>query len=180
MKKAVFVIILSVFAFALTAQASSDLKIGYVDLNRALNQSREGKKAIKILKDMLKANEERINKKADEIKKLEEEIAKQASILNPDAIKEKKEEHEKLVRDFQRLRKDSQDEFQKKQSDFVQKIYKDMREILVKIGKKEGYTVIFERNEGGILYISEKLDLTDKLIRKFNKSSKKIKKGKKK
>ncbi len=170
MKKTVCLIIVSVFALALSAQAS-DLKIGYVDLNRALNQSDEGKKAIKVLKEMLKANEERLIKKNEEIKKIEDEIAKQASILNPEAIKKKKEEREKLIRDFQRLRQDSQNEYRKKENDFVQKIFGEMRVILADIADKEGFTVVFEKNEGGILYISKKLDLTDKLIREFNRRS---------
>ncbi len=179
MRKTVFVTILSVFALALSAQAS-DLKIGYVDLNRALNQSDEGRKAVKVLKDMLRANKERLIKKNEEIKKLEEEIAKQASILNPEAIKKKKEERERLIRDFQRLRRDSEDEYRKKENDFVQKIFGEMRVILAEIAAGEGYTVVFEKNEGGILYISKKLDLTDKLISEFNKrSSEKAAKGKK-
>ncbi|NOZ69111.1 MAG: OmpH family outer membrane protein [Deferribacteres bacterium] len=179
MRKTVFVIILSVFALALSAQAS-DLKIACVDLNRALNQSDEGKKAIKILEEMRRANKERLIKKNEEIKKIEEEIAKQASILNPEAIKKKKEEREKLIRDFQRLRQDSQDEYRKKENDFVQKIFGEMRVILTEIADKEGYTVVFEKNESGILYISKKLDLTDKLISEFNKrASKKAGKSKK-
>ncbi len=46
MKKIIFLTIITLFAF--NAQAA-DMKIGYVDLNRALNESDEGKKAVKTL-----------------------------------------------------------------------------------------------------------------------------------
>ncbi len=173
MKKIVFFIIVSLFAFS--AQAA-DLKIGYVDLNKALTQSEEGKKAIKILQDMAKAKEELINKKGNEIKKLDDEIAKQASILNPEAIKEKKEEREKLIRDYQRIVKDSQDEVRKKENDLMKKIIKNIRKVLAEIGEEEGYSVIFERTERVILYIPKEVDLTDRLIKRFNESSKKAEK----
>jgi outer membrane protein len=44
------------------------------------------------------------------------------------------------------------------------------------IGKEEGYTLILERMQGGIIYIPDDLDLTEKVIERFNQASKEDKK----
>lgn len=166
MKKIVFVtIILSLFAFSSYA---AELKIGYMDLNKALNECDRGKEAIKILEEMVKTKQAIIDKKGDEIKKLEEELSKQTSILTQESIKKKQEEYEKLKKEYNRMVKDSQEEVQKKQAELMQAILSDLRETIKKIGEEEDYTAILEIAEGGILYMPDKLDLTDKVIKRFN------------
>jgi outer membrane protein len=168
MKKSIFLVIVSIL-YGFSAQAA-ELKIGYVDLNKALNESNKGESAVKLLEEMVKAKQTFINGK---IKKLDTEIAKQTSILTQDALKGKQEKREKLMRDYQRMVKDSQEEIQKKRNEFMEGIIKDLRKTVVKIGKKEGYSIIFEKIASGILYIPEEVDLTDELIKLFNNESKK-------
>lgn len=170
MKKILLLTIIPVL-FAFSAYAD-ELKIAYVDLNRALNESAAGEKAVKVLEDMVKAKQETINEKGLEIKKIEDELAKQASILTEESINEKRDQREKLLRDYKRMVKDSQDEVQKKQKEFMADIITNLRTIVAKIGEEEGYSMILERTESGILYIPEDLDITDKLITKFNEKSK--------
>jgi Skp family chaperone for outer membrane proteins len=56
MKKILFLIIISLFA--LNAQAAElTTKIGYVDLNKALNESTEGQKAKEELQELVKSSE---------------------------------------------------------------------------------------------------------------------------
>jgi outer membrane protein len=169
MKKLFFIAVALLIAVSVEA---ADLKIGYVDLNEAVNTSDEGKKAISILKDIVTSKEAVIEEKRGEIKQLEEEIAKQASILNPDAIKEKKDRREKLVRDYQRMLKDSEDEVEKKRADLMNDILKKISTVVTKIGKEEGYSVILERGGSGILYIPENANLTKKVITTFNEEVK--------
>jgi outer membrane protein len=176
MKKIVFTVFtVIVLLFAFGAQAA-DLKIGYVDLNKALNESEAGKKAVKNLEEIFRAKQSVVEERQKEIRKLDEELAKQASILNPDSLKEKREEFEKLKRDFQRMIKDSEDEVEKKRTDFMDRIIKDLAELIRKTGEEEGYTMILEKAQSGVLYSPEKLDLTDKIIKKYNEASKSEKK----
>jgi outer membrane protein len=166
MKKLIFLTIITFFA--VNAHAA-DLKIAYVDLNKALNESNRGKAAVKMLEDMVKEKQSAIIQKEKELKSLDEEIAKQSSILNPDAMKEKQSKREILMRDYQRMVKDSQDEVQQKRSDFMEAIVKDLRKTVARVGKEKGYTIIFEKVASGILYIPDELDITDALIEQFNK-----------
>ncbi len=169
MKKILFLIIISLFA--LNAHAA-EMKIGYVDLNKALNESTQGKKAKEELQDLVKSSEAAIEKKKSEIVELEQEIIKQASILNPEAIKEKQDQRAKLKKAHRRMIKDSQEEVEKKQAEFMRLIIGDISKVVSAIGKEEGYSLILEKMQGGIIYIPVDLDLTGKVIERFNQATK--------
>jgi len=164
-----FTVVLSFFAFY---AHGAELKIAYVDLNKALNESQQGKEAIKVLEDLVKSKQVVIDKKGEEIKKLETEMEKQASILTPESIKETQSEHEKMLKEYQRMVQDNQAEIQKKQSEYMQRIISDLRNVIITIGQEENYTAIFEVVESGILYMPKTSDITEKVIVKFNETHK--------
>lgn len=175
MKKAVILVIISLFftgAFALKANAA-ELKFGFIDLNRALNESDEGKKAITALESLIKFKQTLISEKETELNKLRNEIASQTAILTSDALKKKKDELDSLLKIYQRIVQDSKEEIQKKRADFMKDIIIDIRNVIAKFGKDKGYTAIFEKFESGLLYMPESTDLTNRIIEIFNKSSKK-------
>jgi hypothetical protein len=47
-----------------------------------------------------------------------------------------------------------------------------MQAILRRIGQTDGYTMIIEANEGGVVWVPSNLDLTDVLIQRYNKQAK--------
>lgn len=146
-------------------------KFAYVDLNRALNESRQGKEAIKTLEDMVQEKQTVIDEKGEKIKKLEDELSKQTSVLTPESIKEKKEAHEKLLRDYQRMVQDTQKEIQNKQSDLMKDILGEIRKMIIDIGEEGKYTAIFETAESGLLYMPRETDITDMVIEKFSRTA---------
>ncbi|MEK7823360.1 MAG: OmpH family outer membrane protein, partial [Nitrospirota bacterium] len=76
----------------------------------------------------------------------------------------------KLLRDYQKMVKDFGDELQKKEEELSVGIQKDLIEFVNKLGKDEGYTIIFglEKGARGIIYSPDELNLTDKVINKYN------------
>jgi outer membrane protein len=167
MKKILFLMIVLLFAF--NAQAA-ELKIAYIDLNKAVTDSNEGAAAVKELEKAGKLIEESIEEKRLEITNLEQEIIKQASVLNQDAIKDKQDKLKKLQRTFQRAVKDSQEEFDKKRASFMRRIVSEIGQVVAEIGKKEGYTLILEKMQSGVMYIPDELNITQKVLESYNAS----------
>lgn len=158
------------------ASAADALKIGYVDLRVALNESEAGKKAKAELESLIKAKQGAIEDKGRGIERLKGELEKQASVLSAEAKKAKEEEMDRLMRDYQRLVQDSQAEVKKKENELTGTILKELREIIDRIGQEGGYSLILENVEGIILYSRKDLDITEKVIKMYNES--KAKKGK--
>ena len=152
------------------ASAAETFKVGIVDLLKALNESEAGKRAKADLESLIKSKQTSIEERGKSIEKLKAEFEKQAAIISPAAKKAKEEELERLIRDYQRIVADSQAEVKKKEGELTGEILKDLREMINKIAQEEGYTLILEHAEGLVLYANKSLDLTDKVIKKYNES----------
>ena len=50
----------------------------------------------------------------------------------------------------------------------VNRIKKDVFDLIEEIGKKEGYLLIVEKREAGVMYSPSAIDITDKLIPQYN------------
>jgi len=173
MKRVFLLVLVMALLTAVNAVAAETLKIGFIDLQRALLESEAGKKAKVDLEALEKSKKSVIDEKVKSINKIEEEISKQASVLSAEARKQKEEELERLQRDFQRLVTDARAELQKKENELTEAILKDMSEVVETFGQEEGYTIIV-RSEV-MLYAKKEHDLTDVIVKKFNESKEKAK-----
>lgn len=117
------------------------LVIGFVDLQKALNQCDAGKEAKVIF-----------NKRVDELQKQLDEKKKELSQLNEElkgvsAAKER-EEKEKIYKQklqaVQQFAKDAQDDLQKYDRKLINAVIKGLRDVITKIGDQKKYTFILE------------------------------------
>ncbi len=176
MKKTAVLLVLVMLLAAQQAYAAADsVKFGVVDLIKALNESEQGKKAKTDLEALIKTKQVSIDEKGKEIEKLKAGFEQQSSALSAEARKKKEDELEKLIREYQRIVTDSQNDVKKKETEFTSDILKDLRSIIEKIGQEGGYTMIIENAEGIVLYSKPEQNLTESVIKKYNESKTKAK-----
>jgi outer membrane protein len=120
MRKVVLVPILGMFLlfFATTHVSATEtaVKLGIVDLNKAVNESSQGKKAKVELESAIKGKQEELDGKGKAIEKLKSQIDAQGSAMSAEVRKNKEDELERLTREYQRDLADSQKEMQKKKT----------------------------------------------------------------
>ena len=96
----------SMFAGALAKDASAEtgstVKIGYVDMMRALNEVNEGKTAKAKLEADGKAKKKKLEIMQAELKKMKEDLDKQSLILSKEALAEKQAKFQQKFVDLQR------------------------------------------------------------------------------
>ena len=181
MKKVLLMGVLGVFLLVLAASpvlaAETAMKVGLVDLFKAVNESEQGKKAKADLESIIKDKQTSLEEKGKAIEKLKGELEKQGGVLSAEAKKSKEEEFERLTREYQRTVADSQNEVRKKEGELTGRIVKELRAVIAGIAQAEQYTLILENAEGLVLFADKGLDITDKVIQKFD--SVKQKNGKK-
>ena len=164
MKKATVVLAaLVITAFTLASAGAADLKIGYVDLQKALNESTVGKKAKEKFTAEVKKAESEITRKKEELD-AGGSLEKQGSMLKDDVKAEKEKEFIQMEKEYERKVKDYKDELQIKDAQLTRGILSDLVEIIKKYGKENNYTIVFERSETVLLYATDGLDITDKII----------------
>lgn len=157
---------------ATTSAFAADVKLGYIDMQRALNTSEAGKEAKEQLAARVKKYQEEINTKQEDIKKLKDELEKQGMLLSESARAAKEKDYQQRLKEFQRFTKDAQDELQGKDEEFTRRIIETMEKVIQEFGRTNGYTFIFVRNEG-MLFADDKVDVTDAVLKLLNASRKK-------
>ncbi len=157
---------------AATPVFAADVKMGYIDMQRALNTSEAGKEAKEQLAARVKKYQEEINVKQEDIKKLKDELEKQGMLLSESARAAKEKDYQLRLKEFQRFTKDAQDELQGKDEEFTRKILEVMEKIIQEFGRKNGYTFIFVKNEG-MMFADDKADVTEEVLKLLNASRKK-------
>jgi len=168
-KVAAFLVTIALTGFLANAAPAADspqTKIGYVDLQRALNESTAGKEAKSELESVLKKLQEDIDRKMAEREKMKTELEKQSLVLSAEARREKADQLEKLQKEIERTITDSNTDIQKRQRDKEVAIIKDLKVVIDEIGKSQGYTIILPSE--AILYSSEGTDLTRAVIERYD------------
>lgn len=160
--------LLIISAAVKTVSAADNVKIAYVDLRRALNETTEGKAAMSKLAKLKDKLQKKIEKEEKKIMEMKQTLEKQQNILNKDAMQKKVEEYYRMVNELQQSYMRFQKELTTKEADLTQGILSKMQKILAEIGKTEGYTMIMDMSSGAVVWGPAHLDLTDRLIQKYN------------
>jgi len=147
---------------------AADLKIGTVDIQKAINECNAGKEAKKEITKDFEKFQRTIAEKQKELQTLKESLEKQAPMLSQDARVTKEKELQNKYREFQRWGEDSENEIKQKRTDRERKIVIELQKVIQKVGADEGFTLVFEKNENIVLYSSKSIDLTDRVIKVFD------------
>jgi outer membrane protein len=143
-------------------------KIGYVDLQRALNEIEEGKAARAVLKKDFDEKQKQLDARRTEFEKLQQEFEKQAVVMSDQAKREKASELERRARELGALFQQLQADLSKREGEATRGIFDRMGGIVREIAEADGFSMVFERNDAGLVYAPPSLDLTNELIRKYN------------
>ena len=144
------------------------IKIGYVDLKRAIEETEEGQKGKARLREIFKKKQAELKKKEEELKKKKEEYDSQRLIMPPESRAKAEQELQRGFVELQTALMGHQKELAHEEAGVMKKILEKMERILHEIGRGQGYTMILEKSEGRILYALPSLDLTNEVIRRYN------------
>lgn len=163
-------ILITLFVFG-TASAglAQDINIAYLDLQRVIRDSKAGKAAKASFQKEFEQKRNIIEQKMNQLEKLRQELIKNSSVMNAQARQEKADQVAEMEKELQRTREDFREDLQERDLELTQKILKEIDGILKQIGKSGGYDIIFEKSEAGIVYGSDSVDITDKVIQQYDK-----------
>ncbi|KHD87823.1 MAG: hypothetical protein OM95_12510 [Bdellovibrio sp. ArHS] len=164
MKK--MLIVLSMLMTASFAQAEA--KVGYVDMQKAIQSTSAGKKAKTELETEFNKKKKELEKKEADLKKMGEDLEKKKSVLSEDALGKKQAEFQEEMLKYRDVVGKSQVEIQKKERELTAPILEKMKKVIGKIAKDKGYTMVIE-NSQMVLYATPEADLTQEVITAFEK-----------
>lgn len=170
-KRAAVVCVLGM-SFVWSVAKADDIKIGTVDMQKALHMVDAGKKAKAQLDKEVESKKKEIQTEEAAIKKASEEFRKKSLVLSEDARAKKQNELQERVMKLQELAGRSQMELQQKERELTEPLINKLRGVISDVAKQKGYGLILEKNENTVLYSMDKDDLTEEVISMFNKQNK--------
>lgn len=144
-------------------------RIAVVDLQRALNETEDGRRAKARLKRLFQKRQQQLDKTQNALKAQKEQIEQLIASKAPQkTIQERAATYQKQLIELQSTYMEYQRELAEQEGRLTREIIARMERILRRIGQSQGYELILERNEGGVVWVPSNLDLTDQVIQRYN------------
>lgn len=143
-------------------------KVGFIDLQRTLNETKAGKTAKAKLEGEKAAKQKTVNDKKDLLKKEADELEKQRVVLKPDAVAKREKELQDEYVQLQQLFMQLQQDLAKQEATLTREIYGKASSIIESIAKRDGYTMIVEKNEGAVLWADANVDITPEVDKRLD------------
>ena len=143
------------------------LKVATISLQDILTKSSAGQEAKQQLEGKVAEFQSELQKEQEKHENLRIEIEKKSSVWSDEVRQEKERTYQKLIREFQIKSEDAQYELKQMEKKIMAPLLKELHEVIAEVGKRNGYTLIYENTKkglesrSGLLYADDSLDISD-------------------
>jgi outer membrane protein len=143
-------------------------KVGFINLQRLVNESKMGQAAREDLVRLRGKKQEAVNRKQKEIENLRDEITQKGDKMDPREKRDKIEILQKTYKEFQRMVADAREDITREDKELVALILEKADGVLKEVAKKQGYTIIL-KDANAIGYLDPDVDITDAVLKALNR-----------
>ncbi len=144
-------------------------RYAYIDLQRALEETEDGKKAKSALKKEFERRQKELDSKSAELKKLKEDFDKKQPLLKPDAAAKAQKDMQDRFLQLQETYARLQREMQTKEQETTRGIIGRLVSLVGRIAERDHFAMVFERS-ASVVWAQPSLGLTNEVIRMYNSS----------
>ncbi len=150
------------------------LKVAVMDQQVVVAQSKAGKRALEELKAYSMTRQKIINADDQELKELQQAI--QDGKVTDSVKQEKQGQFQAKMEAYQRRLADFNREIQQKQREMVAEYSKKVQAAAQAVGEKNGYVAVIDKGSEAaikiVLYHQSALDVTDQVVKEFDRQNK--------
>lgn len=143
------------------APALAQNKLGFVNTERIMRDSAPAQRAQKKLEAEFAKRDQDLSRMADQIKRMQEDVQKNAVTMSDTQRRAKDREMADLDRDFQRKRREFQEDLNQRRNEELAQVLEQANRAIRQIAEKEGYDIIFQ----DAVYANPRIDITNKVIK---------------
>ncbi len=159
--------------------ADEKITIATVKIQEIMSRAEAGSAAQKILQEKAASLQNDMQQEQESLMSLQNQIEMKSSVWSPDIRDEKERDYQRKLRALQMRSEDAKYEIRQLEKKVMEPILKALNEVLMEVGKKNGYTLILA-NEGqglasrsGLLYSHDSLDISDMVVKELDAKLKK-------
>lgn len=139
--------------------------IGVVDFQQLIKETKIGKQVNDSLSTFMKDREALVELEQKELRKLENELRRQGSVLSATARKLREEQFQRRVVEYQKKVANLNREVQEKRQELLGAFREKAQTVLAQVAQKHGLTIVLEKGQGtSTLYHHPSMDISDEVI----------------
>ena len=147
-------------AAAQSPQAGS--KFGFVHTERILRDSAPAMRAQKQIEAEFQKRDRELAGIADQLKRMQEDLEKNAMTLTDTQRRAKEREFGDLNREFQRKQREFREDLNQRRNQELARVVEQANSVIRQIAEQEKFDIIFQEMPA---YVSPRIDITDKVIK---------------
>ena len=162
---------------ALTACAASGganaplMQVGVLDAQRILNDTQQGREAKETLNEFMKNRQELLALEEQELKRMEEDLMKQASVLSANARKEREGQFRQRMIRYQQRAAELNREVQEKQRELLEQFRDEIERLAAVVARRRNLLLVIEKGRGApTVYSDDTIDITTEVIQEFERA----------
>ncbi len=159
---------LAAICLIVAVPAQAEVKIGFVNSQRVLNDAPQATKAKKKLEKEFEKRDQDLQKVAKQLQAMQEGMEKNAVTLSESDRRAKEREFNELSRDFQRKQREFREDLNLRQNEETAAIFERVNKVIKSIAETDKYDIIFQE----AVYASPRIDLTDRVIKALGDGAK--------
>ena len=171
MKKFAFFILLIMF-FTGVVSAAEKPTIGYVNLHKVLLESKVGKRNKADLDKLIKEKESTLAGEESKLQALQQAFQKDQLLMTDAQKLEKQKAFQEKAEAYQKLVGEAKQVVSKKDNEYANKSVTDIKAVVADVAKEMKLNLVLDASEGRVLYAEEGMDLTQKVIEKYDAKAK--------
>jgi len=152
----------------MAGSACAEVKIGFVNSQRILNDAPQAAKAKKKLEKEFEKRDQELLKLSKQLQTLQETLEKNSVTMTETERRTKEREFNDLNRDFLRKQREFKEDLNLRQNEEMAAIYERVNKVIKGIAEVEKYDIIFQE----AVYANPRIDLTDKVIKALGETAK--------
>lgn len=148
-------------------QAQDKLRIGVLDVRKVVFESKPGKAHRAEREKLVVQKRDQLAKEEAAIRALQEKFEKDKLMLTDKQKEEKQKEIGDKIGAFQRANQQAQQELSKRDSEALSKIDAVLHGVVTDIAKQEKLSFVIDRNQPGMVWVDDPVDITDKVLKAY-------------
>lgn len=146
-------------------------EIGYVDMQRVLEESALGKTAQANLQERFGDEQRAFAEEEAAIRQLQQKLERDKPLMSTAQVEKTEQEIQTRIKKFEEDFAKIQRQLAQAQQQEGQKILKPARDAVVSVAKKRKIDAVFEASQAGVVYLDEDGDITDAVIEAMDAST---------
>jgi outer membrane protein len=153
--------------------AADAFKMGVIDPQAVLEKSKAGKKALDGLKEYVSTRQKLLSRDEEELRNTEKTLKESASKLSEGEKKEKEAQFRTKIQEYQKRAQEFNQELQGKQKELVDDYMKRIASATQTVAEKGGFSIVVDKGSEQtikiVIYSKDTIDLTDQVIKEFDR-----------